>query len=69
VLAIPSSAMVGLALFVQWLIGLPWSAWAFPLWGVLASVPPFIAAGLIIGVGGKMWENLDASTEILESGQ
>jgi hypothetical protein len=68
VLVLPSAALVGIAVWVQWLAGWPWSAWAFPLWGLLAASPAFVASWLIVKVAGRFWETLDASSEILESG-
>ena len=38
---IPSALLVGAAAGVQWWLGIPWSAWAFPFWGVLAAAPQF----------------------------
>jgi len=66
---IPSALLVGAAAGVQWLLGIPWSAWAFPLWGVLAAAPQLALGWLIVQVAGRLWERLDPSQEILELGR
>jgi hypothetical protein len=66
---IPSALLVGAAAGVQWWLGIPWSAWAFPFWGVLAAVPQFALGWLIVQVAGRLWERLDPSQEILELGR
>ena len=66
---IPSALLVGAAAVVQWWLGIPWSAWAFPLWGVLAAAPQFALGWLIVQVAGRLWERLDPSQEILELGR
>jgi hypothetical protein len=66
---IPSALLVGAAAGVQWWLGIPWTAWAFPLWGVLAAAPLFALAWLIVQAAGRLWERLDPSQEILELGR
>jgi hypothetical protein len=66
---IPSALLVGVATGVQWWLGIPWSAWAFPLWGVLAAAPQFALGWFIVQVAGSLWERLDPSQEILELGR
>jgi hypothetical protein len=66
---IPSALLVGAAAGVQWWLGIPWSAWAFPFWGVLAAAPQFALGWLIVQVAGRLWERLDPSQEILELGR
>jgi hypothetical protein len=66
---IPSALLVGAAVGVQWWLGIPWSAWAFPFWGVLAAAPQFALGWLIVQVAGRLWERLDPSQEILELGR
>ncbi|HEX4826253.1 MAG TPA: putative ABC exporter domain-containing protein [Candidatus Polarisedimenticolaceae bacterium] len=66
---IPSALLVGLAMLIQRWMGLPWSAWAFPLWGVLAAVPLFGLGVMLIGFATKLWSALDPSQELLEIGR
>jgi hypothetical protein len=65
---LPGAVVVGLVLLAQWGTGLPWSAWEFPLWGLLGSVPVFVEFGILVHLAGGMWSRLDPSTEILELG-
>ena len=66
---IPSALLVAAAVGVQWWLGIPWSAWAFPFWGVLAAAPLFSLGWLIVQVASRLWERLDPSQEILELGR
>ena len=66
---VPGAILVGVAPLAQWLSGLPWSAMAFPLWGALAAAPVFVETLLLLRAGGRLWERLDPSQEILESGR
>lgn len=66
---IPSVLLVAAAAGVQWWLEIPWSAWAFPLWAVLAAAPLFGLGWLIVQVAGRLWERLDPSQEILELGR
>jgi len=66
---IPGALLVGAAAGIQWSLGIPWSAWAFPLWGVLAAAPQLALGWLIVQTAGRLWERLDPSQEILELGR
>jgi len=66
---VPSALLVGLALFVQHLLGIPWGAWELPLWGALAAIPPCALAWLLLRLAAPLWERLDASEELLEIGR
>jgi hypothetical protein len=66
---IPSALLVGAAALVQRWLGIPWSAWAFPLWGVLAAAPQLALGWLMVQTAGHLWERLDPSQEILELGR
>ena len=66
---LPGALLVGAAAGAQWLIGIPWSAWAFPFWGVLAAGPLFAMGWLMVQAAGRLWEQLDPSQEILELGR
>lgn len=67
--SVPSALLVGAAVGLQWWIGIPWSAWTFPLWGILAAAPLLAGGWLLVQVGGRLWERLDPSQEILELGR
>ncbi len=66
---LPSAALVGLAMLVQRFAGIPWTAWAFPVWGLLAAGPLFVLGGMLVLFGGQMWTDLDPSAELLEIGR
>jgi hypothetical protein len=66
---LPSALLVGAAAGIQWSLGIPWSAWAFPLWGLLAAAPPCAIGWLTVQVASRLWERLDPSQEILELGR
>jgi len=66
---IPSALLVAAAAGVQWWLGIPWSAWAIPFWGVLAAAPLFALGWFLVQVAGRLWERLDPSQEILELGR
>ena len=66
---IPGALLVGAAAALQWWLRGPWSAWAFPFWGVLAAAPLFALGWLLVQVAGRLWERLDPSQEILEMGR
>jgi hypothetical protein len=66
---IPSALLVGTAVGLQWWLAIPWSAWAFPFWAVLAAAPLFVLGWILVQVAGRLWERLDPSQEILELGR
>ena len=66
---IPSALLVGSAVLAQGMLGIPWSAWEFPLWGTLAAAPLFVAGWLIVQAAAPLWKRLDPSQEILEIGR
>lgn len=66
---IPSALLVLASVLVQRALGIPWTAWAFPLWSVLAAAPLFAIAALMLQAAGRLWERLDPSQEILELGR
>ena len=66
---VPSAALVGLAVLVQRWAGIAWSAWAFPVWGVLAAAPLFLVGGWLVVLAGALWTRLDPSVELLEIGR
>jgi hypothetical protein len=66
---LPSALLVGLAILGQRLAGIPWTAWAFPVWGILAAAPLFVLGGMLVLFAGTMWSDLDPSEELLEIGR
>lgn len=66
---IPSAILVGGAALIQRSLGISWSAWAFPLWGVLAAAPVFFGGWSMVHVAARLWERFDPSREMLEIGR
>jgi hypothetical protein len=66
---LPSALLIGLALLIQHLLGVPWSAWELPFWGILGAIPPFFLGWLLLRFAAPLWERLDASAELLEIGR
>jgi hypothetical protein len=66
---IPSAALVGLAALAQWALGIGWTFWTVPLWGLLAAMPLLVESWLLVGIAARLWEALDPSEEVLESGR
>lgn len=66
---VPGALLLGVALLVQQLAGVAWSAWEFPLWGLLAAAPLFASGGLLVVLAGRLWAHLDPSEELLEIGR
>jgi hypothetical protein len=66
---VPGAVLVVAAIFAQGYAGIPWSAWAFPIWGVLAAAPLVIEVVLLARLAGRLWARMDPSQEILELGR
>ncbi|MFN7965868.1 MAG: hypothetical protein U0V87_09315 [Acidobacteriota bacterium] len=62
---LPSAVLVVAVLGTQHWLDLPFVAWEFPLLGLLAAAPPVGAAFLVIRLGGRLWDRIDPSLEIL----
>ena len=45
--------------------GVPIVAWEFPVFGIVAATPVVAAAALIVRAGGRIWDGLDPSREVL----
>ena len=64
---VPASLLIAVILAIQWFaFGLPLVAWEFPVLGVVAATPVLAAAALIVRGGGRVWDDLDPSREVLE---
>ena len=66
---LPSALLVGAAMLAQHFAGIAWSAWAFPLWGLLAAAPLFALTAVLVLFAGRLWAELDPSEELLEIGR
>ena len=66
---LPGAVLVGLALLVQQVAGVAWSAWEFPLWGLLAAAPLLVIGVVLVVLAGRLWAHLDPSEELLEIGR
>jgi hypothetical protein len=66
---IPGAALVALAALAQWALGIPWTVWAAPVWGLLLGAPLFALGWLLVKVAARMWEALDPAEEVLDSGR
>jgi hypothetical protein len=66
---VPSAVLVGLAALAQWALGIGWTLWVVPLWGLLAAVPLIAESWLLIGIAARLWEALDPSEEVMDSGR
>jgi hypothetical protein len=66
---LPGAVLLGLALLVQSLAGIAWSAWELPLWGLLAAAPLFAIGGVLVVLASRLWAALDPSEELLEIGR
>jgi hypothetical protein len=66
---LPGGLLVGLAVVLQATMNGPWTAWALPLWGVLAAAPLLVEVALLARLAGRLWSRLDPSHEILDLGR
>jgi len=66
---VPGAVLLGLALLVQRFAGVAWSAWEFPLWGLLGAAPLFATGGVLVVLASRLWAHLDPSAELLEIGR
>ena len=64
---LPAAIIIGIFLLIQiFLLEVPIVAWEFPLFSLIAAVPVLAAAGLIVRAGGRAWDRLNPSREVLE---
>jgi len=64
---LPAALLIAAIVAAQTLLfGIPLVAWEFPVFGIIAATPVMAAVALIVRAGGRVWDNLDPSREILE---
>jgi len=64
---LPAALLVAIIVALQtFVFGVSVMAWEFPLFGVIGATPVFAVVALIVRAGGRAWDDLDASSEILE---
>ncbi|HVT16975.1 MAG TPA: putative ABC exporter domain-containing protein [Thermoanaerobaculia bacterium] len=64
---LPPLLAVGAALLLQRLLGLPWSPWELPLIALLAAALVLAEVGVLVRLGGALWDRLDPARELLET--
>ncbi len=63
---LPAGLVIALIIAVQrWIFGVPLLAWEFPIFGIIAATPVMAVVALIVRTGGRIWDKLDPSSEIL----
>jgi hypothetical protein len=63
---LPGGILVAAGLAVQvGLLDVPLSAWELPVVGLIMAAPPVLIGGMIVRIGGELWDRLDLSGEIL----
>lgn len=66
---LPAGLLIGAIVLLQrFAFGIPVTAWEFPVFGIIAATPVSAVVAVIVRAGGRVWERLDASQEILEGG-
>ncbi len=64
---LPAALLIAIIVAIQWFaFRVPIVAWEFPVLGIVAAMPVFAAAVLIVRTGGRIWDSLDPSREVLE---
>jgi len=64
---LPAVLLIAIIVAIQWyVVGLPIVGWEFPIFGIIAAMPVLAVAALLVRTGGRVWDNLDPSREILE---
>jgi ABC-2 type transport system permease protein len=64
---VPPLLAAGAALLLQRLLGLPWSPWELPLLALLAAALVLAEVGVLVRLGGALWDRLDPARELLET--
>ena len=63
---LPGSLLVAAALWIQIrFVGIPLTAWEFPVIGLIAALPLLVIVAALVILGGAFWDRLDPSEEIL----
>ena len=66
---VPGAVFVGAWLFIQIRVAdIPLNAWELPVMSLVGVIPLTVIIGLLTRFGGVLWDQLDASTEILVAG-
>jgi len=64
---LPAALLIALIVAIQWFVfGVSVVAWEFPVFGIVAATPVFAAVALVVRAGGRVWDNLDPSREVLD---
>ena len=64
---LPAALLIGIIVAIQWFgFGMPVNAWELPVFGIVAATPVLAASALIVRAGGRVWNNLDPSREVLQ---
>ena len=65
---LPAAVIIAIIVALQTLVfDVSVAGWEFPVFGIIAATPVFAAVALIVRAGGRVWDNLDPSREILET--
>ena len=63
---LPGSLLVAASLWIQIrFVGIPLTAWEFPVIGLIAALPLIAIVAALVILGGEFWDRLDPSKEIL----
>ena len=63
---LPGSLLVAASLWIQIrFVGIPLTAWEFPVIGLIAALPLIAIVATLVILGGAFWDQLDPSKEIL----
>ena len=64
---LPGALIVAAIVAIQWLgFGIRPLAWEWPIFGIIAATPVAAVAALVVRAGGRVWDNLDPSREVLQ---
>ena len=64
---LPAALIVAIIVALQTLVfDVSVVAWELPVFGVIAATPVFAVVALIVRTGGRIWDRLDPSREVLE---
>lgn len=64
---LPAALIIAIIVALQTLVfDLPVVGWELPVFGIIAATPVFAVVALIVRVGGRVWDKLDPSHELLQ---